>query len=273
MTLGCRDVRALLVDGTVPSGEAVEAHLKDCPPCAELVADEAKLATGLGTEDEPTESEMDALLTSVKHEVSRETGGRAWLRSRATTTRLGLAVGAIAALAALVVVASPRADLATASRARLISAMALYGALAFGAMVVALRPLHRPAPANRAGRLLIVAGLAAAAGFALAPSFAGTPLFETGDGFAGAAMACFMFGSVLAVPLLLLGWALDRGGYLVGSRLLLAGAAAGLAGNLFLELHCAIALPAHLMLGHVTVVLALLGAGVGLSLVGRRGGA
>jgi len=267
----CTDLRAILRRGEAPSGPAVQAHLDDCAACAALVDDDAALATALGVEDEPTDEELSTLLTSVKHVVGAEVGPRAFVRSRPTPIRLALATAALVGVAGLVAVLTPRADLATMSRLRLIAAMTGYTALAFAAMQVALRPLSQPAATERTGRLLIVAGLALATGFALAPLASGASITDLGMGFGSMAMDCFGFGSMLALPLLGFGWALDRGGYFVGSRLLLLGAAGGLAGNLFLELHCDILLPAHLLAGHVTVVVALLAAGVALSL-GRRGG-
>lgn len=265
----CDDLRAILKRGEVPAGPAVDEHLKDCAPCAELVDDEAALARALGDEAEPTPTEMDSMLTSVKLSVRQEVGPRAYVRSRSTNVRRALAGGALAGVAAFVAIASPRGDLATMGKLRLVAAMTLYSGLAFAAMHVALRPLTKPSGPDGPGRLLVVAGLATATGFALAPLASGESLTATGMSFAPMVASCFGFGTVFALPLLVLGWALDRGGYLVGSRLLLAGAAAGLAGNLFLELHCDVQLPAHLLMGHVTVVVALLGAGLGLSLLGR----
>ena len=78
--------------------------------------------------------------------------------------------------------------------------------------------------------------------------------------------------SALSAPLLGLGWLLERGGDNVAGRLLLTGGAAGLAGNLYLECHCPVQSPDHMMLGHVTVILAMLLAGLLLTLLeqGRK---
>ena len=267
--MNCGDIHALLRAGEAPQGEAADEHLRGCEACAELVDDEAALARALGDEDEPATAEMDSILKTVREAVALEVGPRAAMRSLSTPVRLALSLAALVGVAAFVAIASPRGDLATMPKLRLLAAMTLYTGLAFASMQVALRPLSKPAGASRLGRLLVVAGLATAVGFALAPVAAGESLTKTGMMFGPMVVACFGFGSMFALPLLVLGWALDRGGYLVGSRLLLAGAAAGLAGNLFLELHCDIQLPAHLLMGHTTVVVALLGAGLGLSLIGR----
>jgi predicted anti-sigma-YlaC factor YlaD len=268
--MNCRDLRVVLRRGEVPSGAAVDAHLADCEACRELVQDEAALARALGDEADPTDEEITSMLTAVRQELAAETGPRAWLRSRATGVRLVISVAVLAAVAGFVAVASPRGDLAEMPKLRLIAAMTIYTGLAFASMRVALRPLSQPAAPEKLSRLLIVAGLATAVGFALAPMAHGIPITRLGMAYGPMVTACFLFGSVFAVPLLVLSWALDRGGYFIGSRLLLAGAAAGLAGNLFLELHCDIQLPAHLLMGHATVVVALLAVGLALSWGTRR---
>ncbi len=267
--MSCSDVHGALLRGEVPTGPGADAHLRSCDACAALVDDEGALAGALGAEDDPSPDDMAALLSSVKSAVERETGARAWARSRSTPARLVGALAAVAALAAVVATGSPRGDLAEMSKLRLLSAMVLYGGLAFACLLVAMRPLQRPSLAPSAGRGLIVAGLAVAVGFALAPAASGLSLWSASPTLVPEAMTCFAFGAALAVPLLGVGWLLDRGGYAGGGRLLLAAGSAGLAGSLFLELHCDMQMPAHLMLGHVTVVVALLGGGLILSTLQR----
>ena len=264
----CTDVRSTLLRGEVPSGAAADAHLGDCAGCSALVASGGALAAALGTEPTPS-ADYAELYTSLKQEVADERGIRGFLRSRSTATRVVALAALIVALAVYVVVFKPRSDLADAPRGRMIAVMVSFGALAFGSIVVALRPVHAPTLPARIGRLLLVGGLAAVVGFAIAPAVGETAILDGGEHFSRMAMSCFMFGSMLALPLLALGCLLDRGGDLVGGRLLLAGGAAGLSGNLFLELHCSLQLPAHYLAGHASVVVGMLIAGLFLATIRR----
>lgn len=264
--MSCTEVRAALLNGEAPTGPGADAHLRECEACAALVDADASLAGALGPEEEPPPDEMAALLTSVRAAVGQETGPRAWARSRPTPARLLAALVLLAAVALFVVARSPRADLAEMSKIRLVAAVVLYGGLAFASMLVAMQPLQRPALPWRVGRALIVTGLLVAVAFALTPAATGLSLLPGGAPVLRPAVTCFAYGVALSAPLLAIGWLLDRGGYTGGGRLLFAGGAAGLGGSLFLELHCSMQLPSHLVLGHVTVVVALLGGGLLLSL-------
>jgi hypothetical protein len=70
------------------------------------------------------------------------------------------------------------------------------------------------------------------------------------------AARCLAVGSVVAGGMYALLAGLDRGG---SNRLLLMAACAGLAGNLMLQLHCAITAPIHLVIGHLGVVVLCFG--------------
>jgi hypothetical protein len=83
-------------------------------------------------------------------------------------------------------------------------------------------------------------------------------LAGVGDDFLHRAAACCLYGTLLAIPWLVLCWALDRSEHRSAPNALLAAGAAGVAANLALELHCPITARSHLALGH---------AGVGLGLV------
>ena len=78
--------------------------------------------------------------------------------------------------------------------------------------------------------------------------------------FMAKAVACFVFGGVIALPLLLWAGLLDRGGAPTRNQGLWwsSAAVAALAANLGLQLHCPITDRAHLLASHATVGVALI---------------
>jgi len=212
----------------------------------------------------------EARFAPVEAALQGETGLRAWLSSRSTATRLTVMVVAIVATSLAVLRFSVRPDLASAL-GRVFSASLIYGCALVGALSVALRPLHRPGWPTGAARLALALGLGGAVGLALLPLATGQPLSSPGLAFAQGAMGCFVWGKSLSLPLLALGWLMQRGGSDLAARLLVTGGAAGLAGNLYLECHCPSQSPDHLLLGHVTVLLGMLLLGLLLSYIERRG--
>jgi hypothetical protein len=70
---------------------------------------------------------------------------------------------------------------------------------------------------------------------------------------------CFVYGLLFALPVLVLARVVDRGEHRIGRAALCAALAGGLTANLGLHLHCPITHAGHLLLGHATLVLALVG--------------
>jgi peptidoglycan/LPS O-acetylase OafA/YrhL len=200
--------------------------------------------------------DLTALEQAVRADLERERGAVAWLRSRSTPARLGLALGFVALVAALVLLVAGRHDLHVYPLARLVLTVGWFVVAAGACAWLALRPAYLPRPSP--------AVVAAVAAFALCGPVvvALLPEVHTND-LRGHAGICFGLGSMMAVLALLAGRALDRGAHGTG-QLVLAAAAAGLVGNLALALHCPVNHMAHLLLGHATVPLALvLGAWIG----------
>ena len=123
------------------------------------------------------------------------------------------------------------------------------------AMVPAARRVVRPLP-------LVVAGSAA-----LAALFALIFHDYSTERFVPQGIACLTAGLLNAIPAGLLVWLVVRRGFALHSAAAgaAAGALAGLAGVLMLELHCPILEAPHVMLWHVTVIplSALAGAAAG----------
>jgi hypothetical protein len=137
----------------------------------------------------------------------------------------------------------------------------LHLALGLGALVFllalsayeALRPLHRPAlPPWKSGALIALT-LASTFVLALIPPHHGP---VDGAPLLAHVTPCLFTGLLLGLPVYLLLRLLDRGS---GAGALLAACAAGLAGDLALQLRCPRTDLEHLMLGHFLVALLFVG--------------
>jgi hypothetical protein len=203
--------------------------------------------------------DLSALEQAVRADLERERGAVAWLRSRSTPARLGLALGLVALVAALVLLLAARHDLHAYPLARLVAMLGWFTVAAGACAWLALRPAYLPRPSR--------AVIAAAAAFALGGPvvMALLPEVHTND-LRGHAAVCFGIGTVAGLLALVVARALDRGAQGAG-QLVLAAAAAGLLANITLALHCPVNHLGHLLLGHASVPFALV---VGAWLARRR---
>lgn len=235
----------------------------DPGPGPELEAALRALAPSPGGADEPAPP-FDAMAGRL----DRETGPISWLRSRSTPTRrliLGTFAVGCGLLAALTVA---RADLIVELSLRVGLELALIGGLGLLALSSSLRPHQRPALPRRLGWLLVAVAVGLPLILALLPMADGAPseaLVGGGASLLPMAFTCFAYGVVIAVPVLLVAWVLDRGEHRGRPRVRIAAVGAGLAGLFGLELHCPVQLQEHLMIGHAPVVLAVLAATLLLS--------
>jgi hypothetical protein len=120
----------------------------------------------------------------------------------------------------------------------------------------ALLPAYKPTPQQ-----VVIVGLAAL-GLALpfvqgllpiAHDLHAMSLQGAGDDLVSKAVACFVFGSILAIPPLVIVALLDRDRQASGFRRLFTALCGGMAGLLALQLHCPITQPIHLIWGHAPV--------------------
>jgi len=202
--------------------------------------------------------ELEGLLESVEREIGQaEKKPTFWLRTRPTWVRRAIASGAALGVVGLTAALMLRADFHDYPASYMAVALGSLGALLLLSVHMALRPLHRP-PMRGAARAAVV-GLTLASTFALA-------LFSPHDpgeahGVFDHVSGCLFFGLLFGVPVYFVLRLLDRGAQATS---LLAACAAGLLGNLVLQLHCPRKDPEHLMLAHFSVVL-LFVAGLGLA--------
>jgi hypothetical protein len=191
-------------------------------------------------------ADLDGVYAALHADFARERGPRGWLRERATVVRGLAAVGLVALLCAVVAFGFARPDLDSYPLPRMALSVSAIASLMIVCLVLALRPLQRPAlppwaaSAAVGGSLLVLAAL-----YLVAPFEAQSAALDAGA--LRAALACMAVGLLLGVPVYGALLLLDRGG---SQRALPMAIAAGLAANLVLHIHCPSAEPTHLMLGH-----------------------
>ena len=225
--------------------------MSSTPPDTGLDPELARYAQGA---DEASPLDAEAMFHEVKGQITGADRSPAWwLRSRPTIVRRGIGVLAFVVIAVLGLFALPRPDMSVYPMARMVASLVALGVLLLLSMITALRPLHEPA-IGRGRALAIVASalLATLVVTALPPAHHAHPasLGGTGDALLGRAAPCLYFGLLIGLPVYVLVRLLDRGSMLGA---LLAAAAAGLAGNFVLQLHCPITATAHQLVAHFTV--------------------
>lgn len=222
----------------------------------ERIAPGATLERALPAAPAPSVAELDALFGQIEGAAARDRGLRAWLRSRSTPARWMATVLLVVAIVAAEALFKPRPDLGVYPALRMGIALGAMGLLAFLALGVGLRPLHRPASPRWLTGLILLAGAVVPLALAvLPPAHLDHPAALVGGGpdLVRYALACFLYGGVLGLPVVGLLLVLDRGGHVGLVRAGAASLAAALAANLALQAHCPIVAPGHLVLGHASL--------------------
>jgi hypothetical protein len=200
--------------------------------------------------------DLAALEHAVREDLDRERGVQAWVRSRSRAERGLMILGVAGLVAGSTFLVAPRPDLYTYPRVRMLATLAWFLVAGGVATWIALRPIYLPRPPR--GLVL------AAAAFAILGPIVTALLPEVPMAHAPVhrvwpwAYGCFASGITAALVVLVISRAFDRGGAHAGGQIVLAAAAAGLAGTIALQLHCPINYPLHLLLGHATVPLGLI---------------
>jgi hypothetical protein len=173
---------------------------------------------------------------------------------------LRLGVGVILCLGILLFTLffTPRPDIDVYPALRMLLITSTLLVLLGVALREGLRPLQR-ASIGAHGLLLVLALFIPIVLAALPAAHSAHALSVGGVGqsLIPRALACFVFGVALGLPLLVSMRAMDRLEHATVTRALWAAAATGLLGNLSLSLHCPLTHPAHLLLGHASVGIAL----------------
>jgi hypothetical protein len=261
--MDCGELRDRLRAGSVPTGPGLRAHLERCEHCAELLRDEGELGRALGRSELAGELDETSLWRDMDRALARESGLRAWLRSRSTRFRIGIAVAATIAIT-MVGAAGLREDWRTFPVALKVFWALLLATAISTSLPLAIVSLGRGSPGATRVIGLAVIGVAVPFGLAFVPGSSGaqSALGNIYTEFVARVGACLAYGLSLSVPVAALLWALDREDHPPLNRLVLMATTAGLAGNVALFLHCSIRHPEHIVAGHAAlgVVLALMGA-------------
>ena len=260
----CADLRAALLSGQTPRGAEVDAHVETCEACAELLAQDSSLGrqlAGLAREG-ARRSESDGAFdfSSLETRIQAEASAAGWLRSRTTVTRVSLLLLAALGVALVQLFWFRRADFDLYPTTPFLVVIAAFSLLIGLALAACIRPLQEPRLSRWALPGLIGGGLVMPLLlYAGHPVHASHPASIAGAGpdLLPRAGACFVYGLLLALPVLVLARAVDRGEHRIGGAALCAALAGGLTANLALHLHCPITHAGHLLFGHATLVLVL----------------
>lgn len=253
----CQQLHGALRSRQQPSAELL-SHTKTCDPCAELLADDARLAQGLlGIESDEAEveaSQNDAALSRMHALLSGESAGLAPLRSWSSPVRIGVVACVAVLLLALVALRSLRPDVDVYPRLRLYATVAAYLALAAALIRLGLWRLDRALPPRPAEWGLFALGVVVPLAFALQPQahvVHPASLGGVGGDLVPRAVGCFLYGTGLALVIGGVAFVLSRAPRSWRPSFLILGS--GVLGVGCLELHCALTAPLHLAVGHATV--------------------
>jgi hypothetical protein len=186
--------------------------------------------------------------------LESERGVAARLRSLPGPWRWLLVAAVASATTAASLSMTPRPDLELYPSGRMAVVLVALFALTAAACWRLLRPIHRPPLSPAVDYAMLIVSAALPTIVAVSPmDHVGAP---AGDGaaFIIACTKCMSFGAVFGLPVMLLAVAARRanvGGPAVAA---LAGVAAGLTGNLVLQVHCPITEPGHVLLGHAAML-------------------
>ena len=218
---------------------------------------------GLAGPGETRSETLDRVYEGLRTECERsDKSVSGYLRSRSTTVRRLIVLIAFAVILFVAIENFPMVE-EPARTARWTVTLIAYGVLLVLTLLVATRPLQLPALSRWKTNCVICVAVGATILAAVLPSSGAEAVGSTGGHEHGAGLmfaSCMGLGLLFGVPIYALLRMFDRGNTFGA---LIAAAAAGLAGNLLLKMHCPVDTTAHVLMGHSSVAL-LYVAGLGL---------
>lgn len=254
--MNCREAQNRILRGDVD--DSVAAHVQECESCAELAASDARLARaleGARGEDGTADGDLDELMASIEAE---DESLRGRLRALPSRQRLALLFVAAISVGAVYFAVWRRPDWAVYPMARMmLIALSLLAATAVGVLLALPRYFRRGASALlRAAAVLFLFAVAFLP--AILPEVHEAHPAQPANFWVGIAK-CTGVGTVAAVPVAALVWALKRNDGLEWWSTLAAAMVAAVGANLALQIHCPVVDPMHILLSHsaLTVVYAV----------------
>ncbi|HEY2406688.1 MAG TPA: hypothetical protein VGI10_11830 [Polyangiaceae bacterium] len=252
MSLSCSDLRDAFLQDELPQGPELVRHLDACSECRELCGEGAELGRGLSALVASEQSESDSLRLEPPS-LAGEHGVRALLRSRPTYARVALLIALTALITGLSFALNGR-DLRDAPMARVYGVVLVYFAGFWFAARRGLLGAAEPGYQHHV-RALALASLAVPIAIAL---LGGS--MSAKDGGPAAGLGCFVYGALLALPVVAAFFWLERADRPPAGAFWLVAALSGFTANLVLELHCPSQHLVHLLLGHASVGVVVLAA-------------
>jgi len=252
--MDCSQIRDTFMSGVPLSEEQLAEHLAGCAACRELFEHDAALGRQLGAQTSKALPSASDFFDRLEQRLGRETGPRAWLRSRPSRLRFVLLLLLLLLVLISGGVLSQRADFEQYPLLRVALLLSVY----FLAIVLTFGKELLEAPRSNALRDywgLLVFALAVPALAAFAPATEASRHAESGG-----ALGCFLYGGLLTLPIAALLWAFDRDDRPSLRTVCLSAAGLGLSANLLLELHCGNGNAVHVLLGHASSGVAWLAA-------------
>jgi hypothetical protein len=233
-----------------------------------MIAEEGDGRPPNGHRQGEVDENYPAMLAAIERRLEQERGPRAWLRSRPTAVRVGLAIVLAVAAGVLHALAWRRVDWALYPPGRMLLVLGAYAAGIVVTVKVALRPLSAPSRWPAVAVAASMLGLPVV--LALLPRpYDGTEAVQQ-SWFAGA-VPCFVYGTLWGATAAAALRVLDRRDGLSSSWSVSSAACAGLLANLLLQIHCPNTRAAHLLAGHAGIGVGWLLLLSGAVLLDRRG--
>jgi predicted anti-sigma-YlaC factor YlaD len=257
--MDCIRMRGFVLEGGDLTSPEATRHLEECPACRTLFAKGPALARALGDTQMARPAEPLPSFAALARQLEDEGRRRGRLPDLPSGQRWALALAALA-LPIFVGLVRHRHNLAAYPSVRLVLELGALAGLAFASCWLWLRPVYKRQP----GHLMLWAALALALALpwvlsglpAALPANAHPVLARVASEWRRAAN-CFAYGSLTALPALLVVTGLGRRRAGFPGFAILPATAAALAGLLGLQLHCPEASPTHLLLGHAPIAWAL----------------
>lgn len=256
----CGRVRLAVQSGASLTPDLM-AHARECSVCASVMGMAGEGAEALAlTEPDADAAVLETIESALGTQLQRDTGVRAWLRSRPTGVRVAIVVAGAAVMPMLMLLASRRADFSVYPRLRQLLDLMLLVVPMTAALLVWKRPLFRRSPPPWLAPALVLAAVVAVVVLVRLPvAHWDHPASRLGiaDDLPRRALACFLTGLVSGLPTLVLLSLVSRRGVRWGLGGL-AAIFAALVGGLAVYLHCPLTSLVHLTLGHATILVPFL---------------